>query len=414
MTAFFPLPPCQGLDLQSGISNVKPGFLTVAENVDVTVAGSIHSRAGYRKIWDGPVDAFWTDGKNCLMQSADVLMQVARDGLSWSFTTITSGLLQAGPGNFLQAVEAQDKLYWTTGVEQGVIANGAVRPLGIVEPMPPLLQSTVGTLPAGTYLVAITFLRDDGRESAPSDMAWLDVSEGGVRVDLPVSISPFITDVCVYLSYPNGTDLYWAGSVANGVTSFDVITTGGIDYGRPVPGVESQAPPQAAFFGLFNGRLLLASGGLLYWSQLADFERFDIGESYLDFDGHITGLGTTADALYIATATTTWRFGPGFPTDTQRDRIGNGCIPGTMAMTTINGVDELFWFAPDGVCRAVPGSPASNLTLNTLPPTQAAFGCGVVYQQADEARYLANLALEQQQIFMSATIGGLTSSSSST
>lgn len=194
----------------------------------------------------------------------------------------------------------QRQVFWSDGSACGCIdRNGAATNWGLA--VPAVSASAVaGTLAAGTYRVAATFVDAAGREGGAAQAAALTLtSPGALRVAIPVR-DPNARYVEIYASAgANQPDLFWCRRVALGhvpVTLSDLrIST------RPLRTQHLRGPVAGAGLFTYRGYLLTWSGARLYRSQPKAPHLWDLRTQRFIFPGTVRTALALADGFYVGT-----------------------------------------------------------------------------------------------------------------
>lgn len=122
----------------------------------------------------------------------------------------------------LSWVKLGDDLYYSNGVDSGRITDGAYFPLGLPTPTAPTAATVAGSLPVGTYQVAVSYRNaTTGEEGGVSAKAYVEITTpAGIRVTLPAAATG-ATHVEVYLSDTNGSVVKHAASAVTGTSYVD-------------------------------------------------------------------------------------------------------------------------------------------------------------------------------------------------
>lgn len=350
----------------------------IAWNVDPTTDGGIRSRRGTRMVLPMAVDGAWSDGKTTLVQSRTLLFLVTGDQ---TFTTqLVPGTVQIAPVDVyghLTATDFAGLILWSNGQSSGVIDNGVARTWGVERPdVCTVLAGANGNLPAGRYLAALAYQRNDGYVSGLSDFMPVDVADGGGSIqltNLPASVNPMVSTILIWLTWDDGTVPRLVGAVDNGTPSWSCINGPELGGSEIFPEELDGDPPPENIRWIIPawGRIVLAVGNALYWSG-ADPERFSHGEAFFQFDtGAITGLGFTGDALYIGTQQAIYRLTGGLPDEDNMasllTRIADcGMVDGSMASHP-GKTGRVVWTQTDGAMVEGVAGAGNNKIGDTLP-----------------------------------------------
>lgn len=349
--------------------------LAAAVNVDLDDSGQLQRRAGQTLMVAGSCHSLWASGDICLYVKDGTLYRLHPD--------YSSTLLHADLAPHAMAyVEVNGRIYYSNGADTGVVDGGA-RSWGMAVPDAPFAAATGGQLAAGTYQVAVTYLRGDGQESGAGPATQLTLTEaGGVRVVWSVSLDASVTRVNVYLSEPNGMVLYLAGSAP--VWDDELVVTGA-PLAYPLATQWLDAPPAGQCLAYSNGRIYIASGEYVFATAALGYEYCDLRD-YLAIDGtRIAFLAGVAGGLYIGTAK-----GVYFATGTRFDAMnlqlvvdspavaGSAVLAdaGTLAGSAEAGGRRLLMFATHaGLCQGSEDGAVANLTASRYELTPGSSAC---------------------------------------
>lgn len=263
--------------------------LAAAVNVDIDKSGAVARRAGYSRVVTGASHSLWASPTEnlCLVVQGNALCRLRTDYGTTVLRTLTGT-------DRVSYYAVNDRVYFSNGVDTGVVSEGAARSWGLAVPPLPGVAVTVGSLPAGRYQFAMTFVRTDGQESGAPLAGLIEVPAGaGLAFSLPVSSDPGVKTKRLYLSAPDGETLYQASEVANATTS---ATYAGDTFELVIP-LETQflgPPPAGQLVAYYRGRMWVAAGDTLYPSEPYAYELFNY-RNYLQFDSRITLLAPMED-----------------------------------------------------------------------------------------------------------------------
>lgn len=310
-----PIDPREGLeeftDFQGLRNNVSAeafgrGDLVTALNCDIDDSLGISRRKGYSAVKTSAIDrSLFASGATCLGVGSDTLKQVNAD---YSTTVLRTGLTATRP---LSYAAVGERIYWSNGIDLGCVQNGANRTWGLALPAAPYAAASSGSLPAGKYQIAVTYLRSDGQESGAARAGTIELTgaatvwatgvsnTGGIALsNIPVSSDPTVTIKVIYMTSAGGKTLYRAGVVANATTTFSIMAP--LRLVSPLLTQFLSAPPAGEFIGYFNGWMLVAKGDRLYPSEPYAPELFDFRKS-IPFTDRITMVAPVKDGVWIGT-----------------------------------------------------------------------------------------------------------------
>jgi hypothetical protein len=182
----------------------------------------------------------------------------------------------------------------TDGTAAGTTKWGVPAPAGAWD-----VAAATGDLFAGKYRVAITHVRTiDGLEGPPSYSAEVELEAGaGISLtNLPVLAGHTIV---VYISSHNGGKFFRAGVTSGTTFSY----SGGNDaLVRECRTEYLSAAPVGTVTALWNGRTIVADGGVLWASRHAQWEHFNLSEDFKLFGGATITLVQPVDAgIFVGT-----------------------------------------------------------------------------------------------------------------
>lgn len=355
----------------------ESGDLEVADNIDIDKTGRIARRAGTALRVAGATHSLWANpqGTQCYFAQGNTLYSL---GTGYSKQALGT-LSVAAPISF---EEVNDRTYFSNGVDTGVIEQGAVRSWGVAPPALPQIEVGTGYMPAGTYLVTMTYICGDGQESGANQAEAVAVlTPGGALLfsSIPVPTDPRVVAKAIYITEPNGEDIYQALVIAASATSaaYSNDTT---ELNLPLDSAFLQAPPAGQLVAYYRGRMWVAAGDVLYPSEPFSYERFDprLG---MALDGRITMLGALTDkelydtgknsGFFIGTDKSCGVLVGSAPEDFQYvPKTSYGAVFGAMDKLDgsvfqdgSTGTLELpAWLTTEGICVGMPGMTIRNLT----------------------------------------------------
>ena len=297
----------RGIDNRNPAERLEEGFLATANNIDIDASGAIRKRPGYALTSSGTnVHSLYADEDNRMLYVDDGSIK------AYNKDTTTTVLGTGYPVNAkVDFLKILDTIYFSSLEYNGVIEGNIIRPWGIPRPpgMPILtIDSNPGNLTQGKYQIAITFVSSTGRESGIGLASVIEVTVDNSAI-LASLIPTTTTDstvskVRIYCTTPNGETLYLVKEVTLGTASH-IITDASLATLPLKTQFISQAP-EGELLALYNGRVYMAKGGTLWYSEPHSFEWFSIGSNFIQFPGNITnvmpvedGIFVTADKLYF-------------------------------------------------------------------------------------------------------------------
>lgn len=375
-------------------SDFEPGDMATALNVDVN-DGNVTRRKGYGTVVVAGVDRdLFASGSNCLGVGSNVLKQIMPD---YSTIVLRSSMT---PNRALSYCAISDRVYYTSGIEFGVVQNGANRTWGMVPPVLGAVTLTGGGLLAGRYQLTLTYVRSDGQESGARLSQVVTVpAGGGFTAALPVSTDPTVTYKRVYLTARDGQALYEYATVPNADTSIS------IQLAQPgtIP-LETQflVPPEMlgtiSHIAYGNGHMLVAADNRLFVSEPYAPELFDPRKAYA-FPDRVTMIAFLEDGAWLGTDTQiAWLASSDIEKWEFKQRANYGVIPGTAKVHSAEAIaggesklPAVFFAANEGLCAGMANGELLNFTKARFAYPIQPLGAGVVRDYRGGVQWLVSL-----------------------
>jgi hypothetical protein len=351
--------------------------LSAAINVDLDNTGQLARRSGTTQQLAGAAHSLWADGDDCFFME-DINLRRLHPDLSSEI--LAQGLTR---GLTVQYVKVNGRTYFSNGRQTGVI-DGRVRSWGLPIPAVPQASVASGQLAAGTYTFALSHVRFDGQESGVGQGATIDLpANGGIEFSWTPPDDPTVTDVALYLSEPNGTQLYRATRLPANATG---TTLTGVQGALPLQTQWLDAPPAAQCLTYTNGRIYLGVGSNVYASNALGYEYVDMRD-FVSLDGTpVRFLIGMEGGVYAGTDTAIYFLGGNTLADFQLRIVtaapavpNSALIAEGMAVTgnaQLAGQPVCLFAAGDGIYLGLRDGTVSNLTTEryhfTAPDNAAA------------------------------------------
>lgn len=271
----------------------KPEDLQTGTNIELDETGKPFRRLGTTAIDAVATHSLWANDELAYMVRSGSLHQIMPD-----LTVVNLGVAIAGTRVRYQRLG--NDVFFTDNLITGVVGTNGYRPWGITPPKP-VIATTLGDLREGTYLVTSTYVRTNGLESGASPVAsvYCDGTHG-LTVTVPVSTDPSYGGWRVYVSDANGEVPYLVASMP---TSETTATITQLPAGRTlaVRTLRMGPPPAGVVVGYYKGRLYVADGAYLWYSQPYEYELFHRAMNYLPFTSPIKTFNAVSDGIYVGT-----------------------------------------------------------------------------------------------------------------
>ena len=350
--------------LRNNVSPTRFGLtdLVSAVNVDIDDSGVVRRRQGYGSpVIAGAWHSLWSNGRRCFGVTGTTLREILPD-----YSTVTLASVTASrPVCWL---EMGARIFWSNGVERGCI-TGTNRSWGLAVPRRIDATAMGGSLRAGRYQFAMTFLREDGQESgAPSaNVLELSANSGLQFSNLPVSADPTVDRKVIYVSESNGETLYRAAILANATTTHTYRDRGPMSVALATQFLGPA--PAATALAFHGGSVLSAVGNLLYYSEPFAPELFDMRRSFA-FPSAVTLVAAVDKGVYVGTETGHFWLGGDDPTKYVLEGRGmSAAIRGTLSYLpermfgeSKSETDVAVWHTSDGIVTGDQSGAIANLT----------------------------------------------------
>lgn len=354
-------------------------------NADVTSQGRLIKRDGSTKfITLTAPHSLWSCDTAMLCASEGKLYRISQ-GQAVEICPIT------GPTSYLSYAEIGSKVYisnpyWNTIFDP---SGNLVSDWGLTLPNQPVVSSTAGNLPAGTY--QICFTRFNNREiSGNGAIASIEVT-----TDSGITISNRDADYLVWMTDPNGSKFYLAGQLDT------IVSTA--SSSEPLPSFLCSPPPFMENMTYAFGRVWGNVDKVLYYSEPFHPEWFRSALNKFEFDQKITLLAQVPTGLFVGCENITYFLAGAEPHQMQQTTAGKGAVPGTLFYC--NNVPELgdvlspaerihvnvpIWLSQEGIVIGNVSGRLFNLTQQKVKFKPGVRGASVHRMKNGEFQYLTS------------------------
>lgn len=267
-------------------------YVRDAVNVDITPAGKILLRDAstlvtadpYTNLWQSPLhgDTFGVlDGKWVRINPDDwSSAELAEIGTGdVSHEVVNNIVCAAGPGGIFGFDGAQ--------------ANR----LTIDTPPNPIVSAGYGSLTAGTYGVAVSWLRGQ-TESATSVVTSVESgANGSLEVILPLCFDPSVTHARLYLTQPNGGELLRGEDYPIATNSIELTLLPQLGMAAAFRNLSPM--PTGKFLRYWRGRLLTAKANILRFSEAMAYHLHDERHGFVQMPQRITFVQPVEGGIWV-------------------------------------------------------------------------------------------------------------------
>lgn len=352
----------KGLRNDVPVERFSDDDLAEAKNIDIDESAKIYRRLGTTKILSGAMHSLANIAGNTYMVKDNVLGITSADG---AFNPLYSPVYGR-----VRYTAVDDVVFWTDGVDTKAIRNGVVTSAGLTVPTLPDTSLVSGAMRAGTYLYTVVAVRYDGVESGARSAGVVILNNtSGIQFDnIPTSTDPSVTHMRIYVSQPNGELMYAAITEAVGVSS--AVLQHNNANTLPLRTQFKGPPPAGEVLGYYNGRLYVASGRFLWYSEPYEYELFDLMNGFIAFDSPIKTFAAVTTGIYLGTdSETLYLSGPDPLEFVSKQVAAYGTVLGTELLVrndlvtedSVDGVVAL-WCSKQGMCIGMENGVTKNLT----------------------------------------------------
>jgi len=296
--------PTIRLDRFKGVNNkahqsmMPDGYLRECVDMFIDNNGVARKKQGYTLKDAGGYTSIWADEFRCFGVKDGDLVEITELNGTYTATTIKAGMGYAT----LSFTRCNGNYYFVSDHINGVITDTGVSSFGLAQVnYQPTLTSTAGALPAGTYLVAVTALDANGRESGTKDPASITIT-ANKNISLSnvfVSTNPRVTHIAIYCSGRNGVELYRIATITNGTTTYTINATATNKFHLDKIGINPA--PLGQLIAYHYGHLYIASNKHLFYSEpRPKYEQWQPINHYR-FASKITVIAPCENGLWIGT-----------------------------------------------------------------------------------------------------------------
>lgn len=300
-------------DWSKGINNQAPegrlpeGAVRDLLNIEPHASGSLSLRPGMELVASVANTRGAVASGNSAVIVADRLLRF--DAATSMLTDL--GVAPAGP---MSGAELNGDVFLNIGVDQKLVRGTSVVDWAVPTPVMNVTLAT-GASPAGLYRVAVTAVDSLGREGGCDPMT-VSVVEGQALVvawDAPAGYT------CrVYASATNGETLYLQTTGGeNGSLTIQQPT----DDGARLLTANLKTPPYGDLMVADGARLLIADGGVLWFTQPYAPHLTDRVSGFVQYPGRICVIAPVDGGVFVVTDTETY-----FITDLGTEKVSSSTV----------------------------------------------------------------------------------------
>ena len=267
-------------------------YLREALNVDISPNGKPRMRDGLRNVTSTPLANLWQSPLHGDVFATLGDQWVKVDPTDWS----TQPLATIGEGAVSHMVLNNAVL---VAGPAGIFTFGGTNAqrMTIDTPPPPMVTGGAGALDAGSYGVAVSWLRN-GMESPPSAITHCVLAGGGgLDVILPMCMDSTVTHARLYFTRQNGGELARGEDYPIGLSAVAVPLLPKL--GGPPQFWRMDAMPTGLYLGYWRGRLLTARANVLRFSEAMAYHIHDQRHGYVQMPQRITFVQPVDTGIWV-------------------------------------------------------------------------------------------------------------------
>lgn len=293
--ASFPL----GMDNLSDETSIPGTAARDLRNLDINTAGNFRTRRGFTLLTSmDDAHSLWSprdQSFGLFVRGAVLHRLVVRDGQTYS-----AAVSSVMPGRPMSYCEHADEVFFSNGVDLGVVTRTSVRRLGVDVPGAPTLTTVAGgPVPAGKYSLALSLVLPGGEESGLSDITSATLAQDStVTVSIPSAGGMGTSTVRVYSTSTNGDVLYRVADLPVGLVSYTLSL---LNIGKVADNQFLTRMKPGGIVRAYNGRLITARGDEVWFSEPFRYGLTSPRHNFLRFNARVTMVEPVVDGVYVST-----------------------------------------------------------------------------------------------------------------
>lgn len=356
-------------------------FLREAVNVDISPNGRPRIRDGLRNVSAAPLANLWQSPLHgdTFATLGDQWVKV--DTSTWATESLAT--IGDGPVSHIvlnnAVVAAGPAGIFTFG------GMGATR-MTIDPPPPPMVSAGAGALEAGSYGVAVSWLRG-AMESPPSGITHCQIGAGGgLDVVLPLCLDPTVTHARLYFTRHNGGEL--ARGEEYPISQSAVAVPLLPKLGGPPQFWRMDAMPTGRYLGYWRGRIMTASANVLRFSEALAYHVHDRRHGFVQMPQRITFVQPVDGGIWVGQVDhVAFLQGASLDTLELQARASKAPVPGSAINVKAELLGDLaqggsecaVWLAENGYVVGTAGGAVVEPMAKVMKGVRASAGATVVF-----------------------------------
>lgn len=389
------------VDLSSfplGINNVEKetslpdGALRNSVNFDISNDGKMKLRPGYTQVYSG------TGIHSLSPEDVTAGVFFVENGtlkeLDEGYNATPLATVSSDPRRRMSYIQMADNVYYSNGFDSGMIHQSTSYRWGVPTPeRAPVLSAASGGLPAGTYHLKFTYIKD-GEESGATQMSSITLNTDGAIALSSLPSYLYADYLRIYCTESNGKVFYKQVDLAVGLTSFSITK---VAIGTLLETDNMQSNPTGHILAKYRGRIYWANHNRLYWTEPLRYGLYSPA-NYMLFPERITIVVDVEDGLYVVSDQTYYLDGVDPGSFKRSVSYPYGAVEGTQHKLHANvfNIDDYFghvsaWLSTKGVVYAQNNGTIKPATEKSLALPVVNQGASTFYEQDGIRKLLITL-----------------------
>lgn len=355
-----------GLNNRSPRDRLPAG--SVRDLVNFDAGTSLSLRAGYQTVYEG------TDIRGALSYKTRLIILDGTNLIEYDTLTRSPRVLrEVTAGGTLAGTVLNDELFFCTANETLRYDGNIVRAWGVpaVATQPQGAAVSGAGTPEGPIQVAVTFRDAYGMEGGTTAARVVSGGTGRDIVLTGIPTPPEGGQVCIYVSPPHSTTLYFYASTNS--STFRI--TGGVRDDQAPLVTQFETPPQPGeIVTAHKGSLLIAQGKVVWVTSPLRPHAVSRMSGFFMFASNVTVIQPVSDGVYISADAT--YFLSNIQLEPTLTRVYDSPMQAGSAVTEATG--SVVWLSKDGYLRGAPGGAVSPITGDRFVPLLTDRGASAV------------------------------------
>lgn len=326
-------------------------FFRSAVNADISNQGTAKRRTGYQQVLSGTdCHSFWAGENEAFFADGTELKRLTNLEGTPVATTLRSDLT---PGRAMSYAKTPLATFYSNGQVLGRLSPDSPTASPQTLSLAPALVEVSGALLAARYGFCFTRRDATGAESEATTPVYIELgATGGVRI---MGLPGDAVDTVVYVTEPNGST-FLRHAVARS-TQLDVTVVSA--NGARCPTLMLARMPAGDIVRHHFGRLLVASGPVLYYSETYMLGLFRPSRGFIQFPSTVTVVEPTSGGVWVCADQTYWL--PGL--DVAKADLDAKLPYGGVANSGLEvpNSNDVCWMSPRGIVRGTQTGEVTNL-----------------------------------------------------